>query len=108
MRSASRAVAGFAMLWMAACGPNSVAAQTPARSAVPELAADLRLRLCVRVVCLLFLELFVDWAVKASMADDFSVLNGLAQAGGGFGRNSTISAWRWHAEDSSGSYSPGT
>jgi CubicO group peptidase (beta-lactamase class C family) len=41
-------------------------------------AKDLRLRLWVRVVCLLFLGLFVGWAVKASMAGDLSVLNGLA------------------------------
>jgi hypothetical protein len=40
--------------------------------------ADLRLRLWVRMVCLLFLALFAGWAVALSMANDFSVLNGLA------------------------------
>jgi hypothetical protein len=41
-------------------------------------AADLRLRLWVRMVCLLFLALLAGWAVALSMASDFSVLNGLA------------------------------
>ena len=40
--------------------------------------AALRWRLWVRMVCLLFLALFVGWAVALSRADDFSVLNGLA------------------------------
>jgi CubicO group peptidase (beta-lactamase class C family) len=41
-------------------------------------AADRRLRLWVRVVCLLFLGLFLGWAGKASTADEPSAFNSLA------------------------------
>jgi CubicO group peptidase (beta-lactamase class C family) len=40
--------------------------------------ADLRLRFWVRMVCLLFLALFLGWALALSMADDTGVFNGLA------------------------------